>query len=61
MKIEVWMTLGLQVKREEIIDTEKDWLISGEEWVEMDEADKYTLVQEYMMNFLDFGYKTVEE
>lgn len=62
MKIEVWCNSGANIhsERSEIIDLEKDWGISDEEWKEMSEKDKYKSVEEWAWQRLEIGYRDYE-
>lgn len=58
MKIKVWCNNGANIhsKRQETIDLEDNWNISGEEWNEMSDDEKDELVQEWAMERFEYGW-----
>jgi hypothetical protein len=58
MKIELSCN---SVQRKEIIDLEKDWNISEEEWKSMDDKEKDEFVMEWASNYIDIGYEEIGE
>lgn len=58
MKIKVWCKSGANIHstREAIIDLEKDWGISDEEWNEMLDGDKEEVVNEWAWERLEIGW-----
>jgi hypothetical protein len=59
MRIKVWMDSNASTysKKDEIIDLEKDWNITDEEWYYMTDEEKFKFVEDWAWNNdLEIGY-----
>lgn len=58
MKINYWCDVGANIhsKYKSSFDTERDLDLNDEEWTALPDADKDKIVQEYVMERLDWGY-----
>ncbi len=62
MKIKVWCDSGANIHscREEIVDLEKEWNISDDEWNEMSENERHEMALDWAWGRLDIGCEEVE-
>lgn len=59
MKIKVWCNNGANIhsKRQEVIDLERAWGITNEEWHAMPDKEKDEMVKDWMWERLDYGWE----
>lgn len=59
MKVKFSLDNGANIHscREQIIDIEKMYDLTDEEWIEMSDDDKYELVQEWANNYIEIYWE----
>lgn len=63
MKIRVYCDSGANIhsRRSEVIDLEKDWNMSDEDWNEMTDDEKQNIVDEWAYERLEIGWEDTDE
>jgi hypothetical protein len=63
MKIKLYCDSGANIhsERSEVIDLEKDWGITDEEWESMSDQEKEKLCNEWAYNRLEIGWTPVDD
>lgn len=63
MKVKFWFDSGANIhsSKELILDVEKDLGFTEQEWIDMSNEDKESVVWETMLQYADYGWEEVEE